>query len=114
MRRTFAIGFVFLLCVCCATLDALSNDARMHDEDDIREAVFRYLFEHNASGQQKKAGVYCLSLGEDADPSDEFMRRFAGHKPPVRKLSQCTVGPYHGVIDKRTQKVGLKFRVSNI
>jgi hypothetical protein len=76
--------------------------------------VFRHLFEHNASGQQKKAGVYCLSLREDADPSDEFMKRFAGHNPPVRKLSECSIGPFDGVVDKRTHKVGLKFRVSSI
>jgi hypothetical protein len=38
----------------------------------ILEAVYRYQFDHNASGQQSAAGVYCLSLSlageKDEDP----------------------------------------------
>ncbi len=49
------------------------------NEDDIREAVFRYQFAHNASAQQQGAKVYFLSLAEDKDPSDRFMLRFKDH-----------------------------------
>lgn len=91
------------------------HDARLAQEDDIREAVFRYEFRHNSSIQGKRAGVYCLSVGEkNADPPDGFMRRFAGYSPPVRKASDCTTHPYNGVVEKRTGKRGLLFRVRSI
>jgi hypothetical protein len=57
------------------------------EEDNIREAVFRYLFWHNASSLQFGARVYYLSVGYDEDPTDEFISRFKGHTPPVKKLS---------------------------
>ena len=82
------------------------------DEDDIREAVFRYQFKHNASGQQQNAKAYFLSLGKDKDPSDLFMVRFKDHKPPVKKRSQAT-GKFE-VIDKKTGKSGIIFVVSTI
>jgi len=92
-------------CVSYAT-----DAARLNQEDSIREAVFRYQFDHNASGQQKKASVYCLSVGNgQTDPSDDLMKRFANHKPPVRKASECQVDPYKGVTDKRTGTPGLIF-----
>ncbi|HEX7182576.1 MAG TPA: hypothetical protein VF756_12090 [Thermoanaerobaculia bacterium] len=58
-------------------------------DDDIREAVFRYQFEHNASGLQKSAERYCLSVEGDRMPSADFLRRFAGHTPPVTSADQC-------------------------
>src|SRR5262245_56617521 len=58
------------------------------DEDEIREAVFRYEFEHNVSAQQQSARVYRLSLGDRRDPADTFIARFEDHLPPVKKVSQ--------------------------
>jgi len=89
--------------------------ARRPEENDIREVVFRYEFHHNASIQGQSAAVYCLSVGEEsADPPDDFMGRFTGFKPPVRKLSECNVDPYKGVTEKRTGRSGLVFRVKTI
>jgi hypothetical protein len=104
----------FLVFACLSTANTRTDATRLHEEDDVREAVFRYQFEHNSSGQQKRASVYCLSIGENTDPSDEFIKRFANHSPPVRKISGCNVGPYDGVVDKLTHKLGLVFRVSSI
>lgn len=88
---------------------------RLSQEDDIREAVFRYEFRHNSSIQGQRAGVYCVSVGEkNADPSDRFMQRFTGFKPPVRKASDCSTHPYNGVVEKKTGKRGLLFRVRSI
>ena len=114
VSRNWVIRLALLVFVCLSTASAQTDAARFHEEDNVREAVFRYQFEHNSSGQQKRAGVYCLSIGENTDPSDEFIRRFANHKPPVRKISGCNVGPYDGVVDKDTHKLGLVFRVSGI
>ena len=97
----------------CASI--ASGAPRLSQEDNIREAVFRYQFNHNASGQQQRAAFYCLAVGEKrSDPSDEFMKRFADHKPPVRKVSECQIDPSKGVIDKRTGTSGLVFRVTGI
>jgi hypothetical protein len=114
VKSNSAIRLSVLVLVCLATGCMPTGAARLHQEDDIREAVFRYQFEHNASGQQKRAEVYCLSIGENTDPSDEFIRRFAESKSPVRKISECYVGPFVGVVDKRTQRLGLVLRVGGI
>lgn len=93
-----------------ATSNAVS---RQSNEADIYEAVFRHQFDHNASGQQKNANVYCLSVGEaNVDPTSELVERFAGNIPPVRKASECAVKG--GVADRRSGKQGLMFRVTNI
>ncbi len=114
VNLNWAIRTTLLALACLSTAGTQSDATRLREEDDVREAVFRYQFERNSSGQQKRAGVYCLSIGENADPSDEFIKRFANHSPPVRKISACTVGPFDGVVDKLTHKLGLVFRVSSI
>jgi hypothetical protein len=93
-----------------------SDMAHRSQEDDIREALFRYQFEHNASAQQQTAHDYYLAVGEEgADPSDEFMRRFADHKPLVHKASACRIKPSTGeVVNKRNGKPGLRFRQGTI
>jgi hypothetical protein len=58
-------------------------------EPDIFEAVFRYQFDHNASGIQKKAERYCLELPGERSPDAAFLRRFEGHQPPVLAADQC-------------------------
>ena len=92
-----------------------AEEARQSQEDDIREAVFRWQFDHNVSGLQKKAQVYFLAVGEKGgDPSDEFIKRFAGNKPPVRKRSECSADAGKGVLDKKTGEQGLVFNVTTI
>jgi hypothetical protein len=101
-----------LLIVCAS--GCVPNDAeRLKEEDDIREAVFSYQFLHNASGRQQNAKVYFLSLHEGGkDPSDEFMKRFAGHTPEVKKVSQCTEDD--DIRDMQTGAPGIVFRVTGI
>jgi len=101
----------FLLLFVFASVGLSADDARKIQEDDIREAVFRWQFEHNDSFQQEKAKVYFLEVGEkEGDPSDELTKRFAGNKPPVRKRSVCSVST-RGDFDKKTGEKGLVFRV---
>jgi hypothetical protein len=85
-------------------------------DDDIREAVFRHLFEHNASGQQRAAKVYCLQIEGKADPSPELLLRFEGNKPPVKRASLCTFshGSARGAVQDETGAPGLIFRVDSI
>lgn len=105
-----------LLLACSANPGALSSrPSRASQEDDIRVAVFRYQFLNNPSGQQQRAGVYCLSISEgNSDPSDLLMERFRGHSPPVKKVSACSTSPDAGVRDLETGVHGLVFRVSKI
>ncbi len=104
-----------LLLFTFTALGMASDRTRQIQEDEIRETVFRYQFDHNASGQQKRAKAYFLSIcDKDRDPSDEFMKRFAGYKPPVRKASACRTNATNGVVDKRTGEQGLLFRVTGI
>ena len=93
-----------------------ADPARESQTDDIREAVFRWQFAHNASGLQTNASVYFIAIGEKGvdDPADAFMKRFAGHQPPVRQVSACSASAAKGVLDKRTGKKGLIFRVTGI
>lgn len=98
----------FILAQATSTPRSDGAALRLAQENDIREAVFRYQFRHNASILGQKAAVYCLSIGENgADPSDEFMRRFTGLKQRVRKVSECNIDSYSGVVEKRTGKRGL-------
>lgn len=86
------------------------------DADDVREAVFRHQFDHNASGLQKNAKVFCLQIEGNRDPSPELLRRFDGNDPRVKKASLCTFKPGHargGVVDD-TGSPGLIFRVDAI
>jgi len=76
-----------------------SNRAKA--EDDIREAVFRYQMDHY------KSGVYFLAI-DNHDPSNSFMGRFKGCKPPVKKLSEAkfeSKGP--STRDKKTGAKGV-------
>jgi hypothetical protein len=41
-----------------------ADKARESQTDDIREAVFRWQFDHNGSGQQTNAQVYFLEIGD--------------------------------------------------
>jgi hypothetical protein len=52
-----------------------------------------------------------LSFGKE-EPTDEFILRFAGHNPPVKKNSQAS-GKYK-VIDKETGKRGVLLSAASI
>jgi hypothetical protein len=89
--------------------------------EDIREAAFRYLFEHNPSSQQKKAAVYFLSFlngrnskeARGTDPGDVFMRRFANQSPRVAKGSEARIGR-DGVRDQKTHEKGIIFNLGEV
>ncbi len=89
---------------------------RWRTEDDIRDAVFRYQMRHNASALQQKTGAFYLSintLGFDRSPSDGFIARFRGCKPPVRGVA-CCIAEADGVRDRRTGDKGIVLRVGRI
>src|SRR5579864_6549397 len=99
-RPTMGVSSLLFLLTIASSSPAVDTD-RARQEDDIRESVFRYEFDHNASGQQKTAHLYCLQIlvgNRNSDPSNPFIQRFAHHKPPVRKVSACRW--YSGRVDR--------------
>jgi hypothetical protein len=97
--RRLATGLLFLALLvpavsCASNSPATSSPAvaapsHATAEPEIFEAVFRYQFDHNASGIQKKAEKYCLELPGERSPDAAFLQRFAGHQPPVVATDQC-------------------------
>lgn len=80
---------------------AARSTTEQQEDLDICEAVFRYQFEHNASGIQQEAEAYFLEVFAK-DPSDEFLTRFKGSFPPVEKGSQFGT------------ENGLRFRIESL
>jgi hypothetical protein len=70
-----------------------------NDKDDVIEIVFRDLIQRYPSQP-----VYFLSFGE-TDPSEDFMRRFAGD-PRIKKLSQA-IRNANQVIDPESGLIGV-------
>lgn len=107
MIATFGLGGV-----CYAA------NGRLSDDNAIREAAYRYMFQHNASSLRQNAAVYFLAIrGEGnklGDPSQELMGRFAGNKPPVKKWSESQLSPEMGVVDKASGERGLIFETGQI
>ncbi|HYV20991.1 MAG TPA: hypothetical protein VFC25_18400 [Verrucomicrobiae bacterium] len=96
-----------------ATAEAVSKK-QANAADDVREAVFRYMFEHNASVMQNNAPIVFLKVEGEQDPSPAFLERFAKQWPPVEPGSSASVSPWTGATDKKTGKRGLIFRVESL
>lgn len=85
-------------------------------EDDIYEAAFLYLLKKEEHHLKKYANAYYLYFLEDNghaftsnDPSESFMKRVEGMKPPMKKYSECTYSTKDGAIDIVTGKQGVLF-----
>lgn len=124
MKPLIAILTLLLAAGCSSGIVTPIADHELYEIDRIREAVYRYQFVHNYSGQQQQAQVYFLSaripsppeastIWSETDPSSDLLARFEGHQPPVRPWSQSTTSVY-GVFDRTTGERGLLFNVSSI
>jgi hypothetical protein len=85
-------------------------------EDDIREAVFRYQFVHDAPQQKPHTKVHFIAIENKQDPDDAFLKRFADRTPIVKKESQAAASNNGtgGVIDKETKGAGIIFRIAQL
>jgi hypothetical protein len=115
--RIYRLSFVLVPLLLAYSTTLFASDAdQISEEDDIREAVFLYQFDHNASGLQKHAHAYCIFVtinDRRVDPSNGFLKRFAHHKPPVRKGSACHWTSGVAVYD-RGGRPALIFTISKI
>ena len=108
-----------VLAVSCLAITILSSCGDFQDETpdpetlDLFEVFFRYKFKNNASAQQQDAEAYFLEI-EGEDPSPEFLARFKGHSPPVKKGSEFVMGG--GIVIEGavpTEGNGLLFRIDS-
>jgi len=56
------------------------------DEQDVAEAVFRYELRQLSSGNRWKVFYLAIGLENPSAPSDEFMNRFGGQQPIVKRF----------------------------
>lgn len=84
---TVLVTLVLVLGGCSPTPEPA---AQLSEEDQIREAAFRYQFEFSASGLGQSAAVYFLSVEGRSDLSSELLQRFDGQNPPVEPVSRST------------------------
>lgn len=108
-----------VLAVSCLAIAILSSCGALPDEApdpealDLFEVFFRYKFENNSSAQKQDAEAYFLEI-EGEDPSPEFLARFKGHSPPVKKGSEFVM---RGTIviegEAPTEGSGLLFRIDS-
>ena len=108
-----------VLAVSCLAITILSSCGDLQDETpdpetlDLFEVFFRYKFQNNASAQKQEAEAYFLEI-EGADPSPEFLARFKGHSPPVKKGSEFVMES--GIViegETPTAGNGLLFRIDS-
>ncbi|MCW5555100.1 MAG: hypothetical protein KIS67_23415 [Verrucomicrobiae bacterium] len=108
--RCIALSLLALLSTSCVSP---RHDERAKVESDIREAVFRYQFQHDGSALLNNAVAYYIAI-KGRDPTDEFIQRFAGHIPPMKKASLCIIDAREGVRDVKTDQRGLRFDVGSV
>jgi hypothetical protein len=86
--------------------EVAARDNRPKEEDDIREVVFRSLL-------SKDRVSFLEVLG--GDPPEDFVKRFADHKAPVRKASDAKISKTgRGHEDKNTGEPGWIHRLGAI
>src|SRR5215831_12210153 len=92
---------MLLLALLCAACGSSAKPDRAKAPDEIREAVFRYLF---AQAQHSGPRVYFLKVSGE-DPADEFLRRFTEADLVVRKGSESQQSTFP--VDKKTGARGV-------
>lgn len=114
MIRCIPIALTIALLVCgCSPTEQIAP--QLSEEDQIREAVFRYQFEFNQSGFGKAANAYFLSVEGNKDPSPQLLERFDRHRPPVKPVSASTLESGTAqVLDMETGLPGLIFVITEI
>jgi hypothetical protein len=80
-------------------------------DDDVREAVFRYQFKT----LDRQADFYFIAV-DNKNPNDEFLARFRDDVPVVKPISDARheKKPVPSIVDKKTEKDGIIFRVGAI
>lgn len=114
-RGALLLSFSLLaLCLPAYSRTTSNKPTRAEQEDEIREAVVRYL----ALGWSGHDRVFFISI-EGRDPSDQFLSRLKGLAPQVKKASDSKDVKqensfFSDVRDKVNDKAGVVFSVETI
>jgi len=82
--------------------------------DDVREAVYKYMFDKYMPELQADVEIYYLAVGSRSDPRSDLVERFKGHVPPVRKVSASSRLGTGGVHDRSTGQKGVVFNIGSL
>jgi hypothetical protein len=93
MRWNYRVDLVGQLLLVLFFLSWPGTATLTGEEAAIYEAVFRHQFIHSGQGLDSLQ-AFCLVV-QDQNPPDEFLARFASHRPPVRRGSDY--GPDAGI-----------------
>ena len=109
MRRIISLLLLYGL----AALPGIAQkpaDSNSQD-DDIREAVFRYQFK----AINLQAGSYFLAI-DNKNPSDALLGRFRDNLPVVKGVSDSRVlkKPVVTIVDKKNEQQGVIFHADRI
>ena len=80
---------------------------------NVLETVFRYQFDHNASGSQRNVDYFFLRL-DQSDPPPELLERFKNQSPRVLPGSMARASAGEGVKHKDLGGRGLIFNITQI
>ena len=109
---TYTLMLAMLLSSMFAVAPQQKTDNKV--EEDIREAVLRYMFEHSAPQQMPHTKVLFVSI-DKKEPSKELLSRFANNSPPVKSESNSDRTKDMGlVVDKKSGESGILFSVGAI
>ncbi len=141
MKALLSLALVAVLTGGSALAAPARPGSRSADEENIRETLFRYLFNPPADAPYEPTPyerkhhvqplpprpdlrhpykVYFLEVGSGKDPSGALLQRFAGHTPVVKKTSASYVDrkakdfAMYAVKDKATGAIGVVFRVGAV
>lgn len=86
---------------------AQGANANAQNEDDVREAVFRYQFK----AVRVQVSFRFVSV-DNKNPAQPFLDRFRDDQPPVRPAGDAHYEkkPIPGYVDKKTSKQGILFK----
>ena len=110
INQSLQILLICLFFSSCVTTELVKQTK---DENDIREAIFRYLID----GFDPSTNCFYLSMSDiskPVDPSDVFLARFSDLKgKSIKKISECSYAK-NDVIDKRTNEHGIILSIWSI
>ncbi|HEV3218196.1 MAG TPA: hypothetical protein VGZ48_00385 [Candidatus Acidoferrales bacterium] len=112
MRRLIFVSM--LLAAAGAALSAqkpADESARAGQEDDVREAVFRYQFKNTGL-----PAAYHFIAFDEKNPPDAFLKRFRDDDPPVRPISESHIEkkPIRTVVSKKDGQGGIIFNLGHV
>lgn len=111
MKPLLISFFLATLVAAPAMQKGSADSAQTSQEDDLREAVFRYQFKT----VELVFSYHFISI-DGKKPSTAFVQRFRDDAPPVESISECVrvKKPMKGVVSRKDDKPGIIFNVGAI